>query len=274
MTATVSHHFGEWARAVLAHRSPLGRWHRDASEAHEVFQTSTIDALMAGAYDGDLTVGELLEHGDFGVGTFDRLDGEMVVLDGTCYRLRADGSAEVVGHEEHTPFAAVTRFVPDATTHLIGPTDREALCRRFDSLTDDGSLIYAVRATGRFAWLRMRTVLRQSRPYPPLLEATAHEPITELTDTEATLVGFRTPDYAQGISVAGYHLHVLDATRTRGGHVLDLVLDHGELAVSTGSELHLHLPATSSVLAPTDPATRDADIRRAEGDQHREDQTT
>jgi acetolactate decarboxylase len=265
VSATVSHHFGEWARAMLAHRDRRGRWHRDAGRAHEVFQTSTIDALMAGAYDGGLTVGELLEHGDFGVGTFDRLDGEMVVLDGTSYRLRGDGSAEVAGREEHTPFAAVTRFVPDATTHVTGPTDRDALCDRFDALTD-GGLIYAVRATGRFAWLRTRAVLRQSPPYPPLLEATAHEPITEHTDIDATIVGFRTPDYAQGISVAGYHLHVLDVTRTRGGHVLDLVFDHGELAVSTGSELHLHLPTTSSGLAPTDPATRNADIWRAEGD--------
>jgi acetolactate decarboxylase len=266
VSATVSHHFGEWARAMLAHRDPRGRWHHDAGRAHEVFQTSTIDALMAGAYDGDLTVGELLEHGDFGVGTFDGLDGEMVVLEGTCYRLRADGSAEVAGPEEHTPFAAVTRFVPDATTHLTEPTDRDALCRGFDALTGGGNLIYAVRATGRFAWLRTRAVLRQFPPYPPLLEATAHEPITEIRDVDATIVGFRTPDYAQGISVAGYHLHVLDRTLTRGGHVLDLLLDEGELAVSTGSELHLHLPTTSSTLAATDRATRDAEIRQAEGD--------
>src|SRR3954453_21827299 len=144
---------------MLAHRDRRGRWHRDAGQAHEVFQTSTIDALMAGAYDGDLTVGELLEHGDFGVGTFDRLDGEMVVLDGTSYRLRGDGSAEVAGREEHTPFAAVTRFVPAATTQVTGRTDRDALCRRFDALIDDG-LIDAVRAVGRFAWLRTRSVLR------------------------------------------------------------------------------------------------------------------
>jgi acetolactate decarboxylase len=157
--------------------------------------------------------------------------------------------------------------VPAATTQVTGRTDRDALCRRFDALIDDG-LIDAVRAVGRFAWLRTRTVLRQSPPYPPLVEATADEPITELTDVDATIVGFRTPDYAQGISVAGYHLHVLDADRTRGGHVLDLVLDHGELAVSTGSELHLHLSPTASLIAPTDPATRNADIRRAEGDRH------
>jgi len=109
---------------MLAHRDRRGRWHRDARQAHEVFQTSTVDALMAGAYDGDLTVGELLEHGDFGVGTFDRLDGEMVVLDGTCYRLRGDGSAEVAGRDEHTPFAAVTRFVPDGRRVGVGPRDR------------------------------------------------------------------------------------------------------------------------------------------------------
>ena len=41
-------------------------------------QVSTINALLAGVYDGILTVGELKGYGDFGIGTFEGLDGEMV----------------------------------------------------------------------------------------------------------------------------------------------------------------------------------------------------
>jgi acetolactate decarboxylase len=265
VTGTVSHHFGEWARAMLAHRDHRHRLHHDAETAHEVFQTSTISALLAGVYDGDLTVRELLTHGDFGVGTFDQLDGEMVVLDGTCYRLRSDGSARIADPSAHTPFAAVTDFVPDATARIDRRSTREQVCHLADGLATGANLIYAVRIVGRFSRVRTRTVLRQTRPYPPLTEATEHEPITEFTDLAGTVVGFRTPDYAQGISVAGYHLHVIDDARTHGGHVLDFEIDEGELAVSTGAELHLRLPRTTTVIAGAGSAAQDADIRRAEG---------
>ena len=239
---------------------------RRTASPHEIFQTSTVSALLAGIYEGDLTVGELLTHGDFGVGTFNQLDGEMIVLDRTCYRLRADGSVSEVHPDERTPFAAVTSFAADATTRVEARSTRDDVCRRFDAMTGSGNLIYAVRARGRFAHVRTRTVLRQTPPYPPLTEATAHEPIAEFADLEGTLVGFRSPDYTQGISVAGYHLHVIDDARSRGGHVLDFVLEEGELAVSTGSELHLHLPRTSTRIATNGSAAQDADIRRAEGE--------
>lgn len=46
----------------------------------ELFQYSTLEALLGGVYDGEVTVGELLTHGDFGLGTFNSLDGEMIIL--------------------------------------------------------------------------------------------------------------------------------------------------------------------------------------------------
>ena len=78
-----------------------------AEQPVALYQTSTMAALLAGIYDGDLTISELLRHGDFGLGTFNHLDGEMVVLDGTCYHLRADGSASIAAGQDKTPFAAV-----------------------------------------------------------------------------------------------------------------------------------------------------------------------
>ena len=136
---------------MLAHRDRHHRLHHDADAAHEVFQTSTISALLAGVYDGELTVRELLAHGDFGVGTFDQLDGEMVVLDGTCYRLRSDGSARIADPSTHTPFAAVTDFVPDATARIDERSTREQVCHLADGLVTGANLIYAVRIVGQFS---------------------------------------------------------------------------------------------------------------------------
>ena len=53
-----------------------------------------MSALVDGIYDGSVTVAELLEHGDFGVGTFNHLDGEMVVNEGVCFHLFSSGEAQ------------------------------------------------------------------------------------------------------------------------------------------------------------------------------------
>ena len=85
--------FWRWVNIDLE-QDPLIGVHRDQAD-HAVYQTSTMGALLDGVYDGDVTIAELLRHGDFGLGTFNHLDGEMLVLDGVCYQLRGDGSAAV-----------------------------------------------------------------------------------------------------------------------------------------------------------------------------------
>ena len=56
-----------------------------------VTQTSTIDALLAGVYDGNLSCRELVHYGDMGIGTFDHLEGEMIIVNGAVYQVKADG---------------------------------------------------------------------------------------------------------------------------------------------------------------------------------------
>src|SRR6187401_2210618 len=84
-----------------------------------------MSALLDGVYDGDLTVRELLEHGDFGLGTFNALDGEMLILDGVCYRMRVDGTVTPAAGADLSPFAVVTEFVPTVTIPVDGPATRD-----------------------------------------------------------------------------------------------------------------------------------------------------
>ena len=77
-----------------------------------------------------------------------------------------------------------------------------------------------MRLDGRFDLVRARSVPRQAPPYRPLAEVVADQHVFELADVEGTMVGFRFPAYVEGIEVAGYHLHFVDADRRRGGHVL------------------------------------------------------
>jgi alpha-acetolactate decarboxylase len=214
----------------------------------EVYQFSTISALLDGVYDGDVTVAEILRHGDFGLGTFNHLDGEMVILDGVCYRLRADGTATRAAQDDLTPFAAVTRFHTDIEIAIRARTNRADVIAAIDHKLASANLLYAIKVTGRFAELHTRTVMAQQQPYPPLTKATEDQAETRITDATGTLVGFRTPDFEQGISVAGYHLHFLNSDRTGGGHVLDFEIEHGQIAVSGASQLHLSLPTSGAFL--------------------------
>jgi acetolactate decarboxylase len=257
--------FWSWAGAMLAHHHHRAR-DGSAGRSGEVYQTSTMAALLDGIYDGDVTIAELLTHGDFGVGTFNHLDGEMVILDGTCYHLRADGSVTIASGQDKTPFASVLWFRPDKTITIAGPSDRAALTGLIDDAIPSPNLTYALRVSGSFARVRTRTVMAQRAPYPPLTEATAHQHITDLEGVAGTLAGFRSPAYEQGISVAGYHLHFLTQDRDHGGHALDFALDHGEVHICTASELHLSLPRTAPFLsADLSPADTNAQIEQSEG---------
>ena len=257
--------FRHWAATMLAHRSHGGGVHHDAEHGRAVYQTSTMGALLDGVYDGDVTVADLLGHGDFGLGTFNGLDGEMLILDGVCYRLRADGTATVAGAQDRSPFATVTWFTADHTFDVGVPTDRADLLGMIDAALDSPNLIYAIRVTGLFETISTRTVLAQHRPYPPLAQATEGQQETEVTDVRGTLAGYRMPDYEQGVAVAGYHLHYLDDARHGGGHALDYRLRQGRVEISVRAELHLALPTNAAFLhADLNHGDAGAEIRRSE----------
>jgi len=230
------------ARTVAAHHDGGNRLHDDPHRAGEIFQTTTMTALLDAAYDGDVTYGEVARHGDFGVGTFNHLDGEMVAVDGRFFQLRSDGSATPVTPDEKTPFAAVTFFRGDIHRRLDGPLALDDVEALLDRLVPTTNLFYAVRIDGTFSSVVTRTVPRQHRPYRPLVDVTATQTEATFTDVTGTVVGFRCPDYAQGVTVAGYHLHFIDHSRTRGGHVLGFTLAEGTLAVDRDSDLHVEVP--------------------------------
>ena len=230
---------------------------------HTLFQTSTIVALLDGKYEGDISFAELEANGDFGLGTFDALDGEMLALDGNFYQIRADGSAYPVDGQQMTPFAVVIFFEP-ALSETLGTTDLAALCERVDRLADDASVCCGVRVDGYFGYVRTRSVPRQRKPYPPLVEVVKNQPVFELRDVPGSLVGFRFPDYAQGLDVAGYHFHFITADRSAGGHVLECRLAEGEVRLDKEADLRIELPSDVSLPTPDQAVSRRETIDRIE----------
>jgi acetolactate decarboxylase len=222
----------------------------DKRPHHTLFQTSTIDALLEGKYDGDISFAELEDRGDFGLGTLDALDGEMIALDGSFYQVKADGRAYPIGKRARTPFAVVTFFEPNVSRALSTPMDFGTFCAHLDLLVGDEASCCAVRVDGYFEYVRARSVPRQRKPYPPLADVVKHQPTFELHDVQGSLVGFRFPHYAQGLNVAGYHFHFITEDRGAGGHVLECSLARGELRVDSETDVRLELPPSVNLPAP------------------------
>jgi acetolactate decarboxylase len=219
-------------------------------EPHVLFQASTIGALLEGAYDGDVTFAELAQHGDLGLGTLNGLDGEMIAVDGRFYRADVDGAVHEVSPSAKTPFAVMAFFTPTAEVELDGALAQDELFARLDERVPGQAASWTVRIDGSFERIRARSVPRQQRPYRPLTEVVAEQHVFELEDVAGTMLGFRFPDYSEGIEVSGYHLHFISEDRARGGHVLDCRSGNVRARLDLSSDLHLELPPGIDLSAP------------------------
>ena len=234
-------------------------------DRHTIFQVSTSTALVEGVYDGCVTVGELRRHGDFGLGTFDALDGEGMMLDGEIWQARSDGSVTRPPDDALVPFWVATHFVADARADGREIGSWADLVQQIDALRSGENISFAIRVRGHFQHVKYRTACR-AEPGESLVEATSHQAEFSTEGVSGTLIGFWTPLYAKTINVPGYHLHLLSDDRQQGGHILDLQADAVEIELATENHLSLALPETASFLQADltgDPA---ADLARAEGD--------
>lgn len=208
-----------------------------------LYQVSTINALLDGVYDGEVTFDELKKHGDFAIGTFNALDGEMIGLAGEFYQIKVDGKVYPAAGSMKTPFAVVTFFDADTTVKLIPGSDFEELKMSIDGSMPTKNIFYAVKVVGTFQYMKVRSVPKQERPYPKLVDAIAHQAIYEYNDIEGTVVGFWCPDYAKGVNVSGYHFHFISKDGAVGGHILDCTLGDTTAEIDYTNEFFMTLPS-------------------------------
>ncbi|WP_211206983.1 acetolactate decarboxylase [Thiothrix nivea] len=225
-------------------------------------QVSTLDALMGGVYDGETTLAQLKQYGNLGLGTFNTLDGEMVVVDGHVYQARADGKVNEPPDSTQTPFAAVTFFQAGKTRPAATGLDFARLQQTLDSQLPSKNLFYAFRLEGRFQSIKVRSVPRQSRPYPILPDVVKKQAVFDLENVEGVLVGFRSPAFAKGLNAPGYHLHFLSKDKQAGGHVLDFVTDKVEVATQPIHDFRMLLPQDQDFYTATLPFDPSGDMAR------------
>jgi len=185
----------------------------------ELYQVSTLQALFDGEMAGACSVGDLLRHGDTGVGTFDSLDGEMIVLDGACYQVTHDGKVHVVPVGNMTPFATVAFFHADETVQTSGGNYSEFTAEVGSELQNPNSF-YVIKIHAVFSDLTLRSVSPAHPPYPPLSQIVANQTVFSYQDTAGTMVGIYSPGMIGTLDSPGFHFHFLSDDKAEGGHVL------------------------------------------------------
>lgn len=212
------------------------------AQNNRLTQVSTINALMTGVYDGNCSILELKKFGDFGIGTFNNLDGEMALLDGVCYKMQSDGTVTLPPDTGKVPFATVTTFRYDDSISLTNQ-DEKSITSQLDKILPTLNIFYAIRIDGLFRIVTVRSVPKQSPPYVPLIQVVQKQALFTFENFEGTLIAFRCPDYAKGVNVPGYHFHFISKDKQKGGHVLDFTLEHGTAKIEKLNEFLMLLPS-------------------------------
>jgi acetolactate decarboxylase len=227
-------------------------------------QYSLVAALAADDYSGGAPLRDLLTAGDFGLGTFDRLDGEMIVLDGQIYQALADGTVRAADLSAKTPFAAVTFFNEDGRINGLAAATLDDLDGQLDHKLPRRNSPYALRIAGEFTELTLRSVPAQSPPFRPLVEAIKDQVTWQHRRLRGTLVGFRCPSWMGTLNVSGYHWHFLSDDHKTGGHVLSCEFQGCSLRFDECTSLVIHLPQSAEFDQFDASGVTEQDVRQIE----------
>jgi acetolactate decarboxylase len=215
----------------------------------KIYHYSVLKALDNGVLEGTMIPSELLEHGDFGLGTYNGLNGEMVVLDQRVNRIAPSGEVVEASNDIRIPYTIVCFFEPEKTISVSGKEnlDYNSLVSMIDTVLPSQNLFYAFRITGEFKHIKCGGADRQEKPFDKtILEMLADRPLYEKENVRGTLVGFWCPDYIGDINTSGFHLHFLSDDRSMGGHLLAFEASSLKIEYDVKNGYEILLPDTES----------------------------
>lgn len=239
----------------------------DEADHETITQVALLQSLLQGDYYGSVSVGELKSRGDIGIGTFDGLNGELIMVDGVLYRAKGDGSVEVPDDTETIPFANATFFEADEGETVTGVGSFQDLESVLDGLVTamGPNRFYFARIDGTFATMNVRSEYAQTEPYDTLVNVLEHDQtFYDYEDVEGTVVALYCPEYMKELNNAGWHLHFVSADGTKGGHVLGLSFDEAQLAIDATDRFEMLLPDEEFFSSIDFGLDRSEEVRKAE----------
>lgn len=211
------------------------------SEPIKLFQYNTLSALMSGLFEGSMTIGELLEHGNLGIGTLDAIDGELIVLDGKAYQAKGDKTITEVSPDVKVPYAAVVFHQAEVIFKQRFEATSQELQDRIETYYDGANLFRSIKIHGTFSKMHVR-MIPKAKEGSKFADVATKQPEYTVENVTGTIVGIWTPEMFHGVSVAGYHLHFITDDYTFGGHVMDYVISEGIVEVGPVDQLDQRFP--------------------------------
>jgi acetolactate decarboxylase len=228
-----------------------------------IYISTPVNALVEGIYEENVSFAEIKLHGDFGLGTFNDLDGEMVMLNGTTYQINFEGHINVIDDEALSPFACVTFFKPIFHDDIMGEMDYHAFVEMLYSLLPSPNLFYAIRVEGSFAHIKTRSVPRQES-YRPIVEIAKSQSTFDFNKIAGNIVGFFTPSFMASVNVPGLHLHFLSSDRKHGGHLLECCPFKCRIDIQLIDSVEISLPITLDYLTQDFTRNIEQDLNKVE----------
>ena len=212
----------------------------------KMFQVSTLQALMLGYSRSVISVSELLGHGDTGLGTFVDVDGEMIVLDGICYRAMENGDIAVAEPDRGVPFSAICSMKKGRHVEFGPMKNIEELKVTLNNIIESHfglNSMHMARIDGEFEIVDARSESGYESVHEDLKFILGKtQKAFQFEKIKGTLVCAYFPDYMDGINAAGWHLHFISDDRKHGGHVFDIQMKSGKGCISKINAIEIKLP--------------------------------
>jgi acetolactate decarboxylase len=210
------------------------------------YQYSIWFGFVNKVFDGDLKVKDLKKRGDVGLGSFDFLDGELVMLDGIPYRVRENGEITIGQDDDEVVYADAAFFSKKevfSITHNIHFQDLPLL---LDKKKRTPHYFYIYKIHGSFKHIKLGGLPRVERPFNEGLDVLIpRRPVFEAENISGTLVGFYCPDYIGHINAKGHHFHFISDDKKLGGHVMGFESSNTlEVQVDVKTKYQFDLPVS------------------------------
>ena len=215
--------------------------------AKSLYVTGTYGALNRGVYDGDVTVADLKCQGDFALGTFNAIDGELVALNGKYYQIGSGGKVNPANDAMNTPNTTATFFKADKVIAIDKAMSYQELQQYLNGQLPTQNIYYAIKLNGTFNSVKARSLTKLTQPYPstPYSTITQNEPTFDFNNIDGTMVIIVSPTYMNEVSYPGYHAHFISNDGKYGGHVIDGNIAKGQAEVDFLPNFAVNLPQNS-----------------------------
>ena len=206
-----------------------------------LYQHGTLALLVPGLLEGTTTMGDLLTHGDTGIGTGEGLDGELIILDGVPYQADSRGNINKISNDFTMPFSNA-HFADYRESGMIENLSMSDTFKKIDDIAKAPNTFFSIKLVGEFESVKTRAVAKSNRPYHSLVKSSELQSVFDSQSVFGTLLSYYSPELFNGAAVGGYHSHFLADDHSIGGHVLDFKVKSAKLYLQIFDTLEQHLP--------------------------------